>query len=499
MFIGNFDTSQKIIVLEGLDGTGKSALANELAQLLNGKAIIKHFSNSVTSKIAHNTLEEAFKVYNSELTETLSRDSHEVIILDRSWLSGEATRFAEKKDLIRKWPKDLYTPTHLFLLKLPEIERLKHISNRLNSKPLTNEEIRLKKDPQYREDYERALLQGAKSLGTSTIIRVLDGSILTIKQMADKIINLLDCNRLLLDPRKLATGDKFAIRNFYQSWEQRLNETPLPSEFISIYPDCNKVLSISDSDRKKHQCHFDNIGKLFDYNAFSKPRHPPLPIGFLNNQKDFDFPFRSDTPQAQDMPIAFPSINSKSYEYRLPASYSNLSELVQKVANIWCQLEANAHEYFAYLTISHSEVPSWVAQRRPTIHCDGFQSSRIEPKLKGEYAFVVSNTLPTSFYVESFDVSNLDPSRDNFFTAFNQQSKCDPINYQNYEIVMMDPYCMHTPIINSSDETITRTFARIIFSTREYDRLGNTHNFSFDYNWKMVRREAQLDLANPLK
>jgi thymidylate kinase len=47
---------------------------------------------------------------------------------------------------------------------------------------------------------------------------------------------------------------------------------------------------------------------------------------------------------------------------------------------------------------------------------------------------------------------------------------------------------------NVSDEPVTRTFVRIIYSTRQYDRLGNTHNPAFEYQWDMVRREAQLDL-----
>ncbi|MES2199910.1 MAG: hypothetical protein V4489_07065, partial [Chlamydiota bacterium] len=52
-----------------------------------------------------------------------------------------------------------------------------------------------------------------------------------------------------------------------------------------------------------------------------------------------------------------------------------------------------------------------------------------------------------------------------------------------------------TAVINTQEKPILRTFVRVIYSTRKYDRLGNAHNPAFDYEWEMVRREAQLDLA----
>jgi hypothetical protein len=63
-----------------------------------------------------------------------------------------------------------------------------------------------------------------------------------------------------------------------------------------------------------------------------------------------------------------------------------------------------------------------------------------------------------------------------------------------YEIMMMDSYCLHCPAINTGDDPVLRTFARIVYSTRIYDRIGNTHNAAFHYKWKMIRREVQMDL-----
>ena len=60
--------------------------------------------------------------------------------------------------------------------------------------------------------------------------------------------------------------------------------------------------------------------------------------------------------------------------------------------------------------------------------------------------------------------------------------------------MMMDSYGLHCPAINTGDDPVLRNFARIIHSTRIYDRTGNTHNPAFDYMWEMVRREVQMDL-----
>lgn len=483
---------QIIIALEGLDGTGKSALANELVGILGNQAVVKHYS-SHSSKDNNPSQEDIFQKYNNNLTAELSLDQHQYIILDRSWLSGEATRYAEMKDYVRTWPREIYKPTHLFILTLPEEQRTIHVNKRLKDKPITAEEKRLQEDPLYRQYYEKALREGVRSLKTYTLFRELDGTRLSIQKMAENIVYLLKCNRNLLNPRLLTTSNKLSLRPVYQSWKQRLDERQISTKYISIQP-VNENLTFEEATRKKHQCHFDNIGRIFDYNAFSLPRHPPLSIGFLEDKEVFDQPLEENMLQAQDMPIGFPT-TSEEYEYRVPEEYSKLREFIQKVANVWHKLEPNAHQYYAYLSVSYGTVPAWTAQRRPSIHCDGFQSVRVEPKERGEYTFVASNALPTVYYIESYDVSGLDPAKDDFFVAYSKSTQSDPVDCQKpYEIIMMDPYCLHAAIANTTDNPITRTFVKLIYSTRVYDRIGNAHNPAFDYTWKMVRREAQQDL-----
>lgn len=484
---------KRIIALEGLDGTGKSALAKELINILGADKSTAYHLAAPNQGIGKNTF---FEHANLALSKMIEAHHHQFIILDRSWLSGEATRFASEKGPLRKWPENLYQPTHIFLLTLPEAERLRHMRNRLKEVPFTEEEMRLENDAKYRSDYEWALKKGAKMLRTRALFRKLNGAALTIHQMALNIVSLLTINLALLNPRALATSDKLALRPLYQSWKQRPAEAEIPSgEFIKIIANASLTQKFDDDTRKRHECHFDNIGKVFEYNKFAGPRHPPVLVGVLEARADFDEPFPNSVLQAQDMPISFPTHDIGSYEYRLPACYAKLGEFVSKVANTWHALEPEAYKYFCYLSISHGVVSPWQHQRRPNIHCDGFQSARISPKIVGEYAFVASNSLPTLFYIDPFDTSQLDPAKHNFFTAYSKRSQTAPLSCQKkYEIMMMDPYCFHAAAINMSDHPIKRTFARMLYSTRIYDRLGNTHNPAFNYHWEMVCREAQLDL-----
>lgn len=317
-----------------------------------------------------------------------------------------------------------------------------------------------------------------------------------IERQAFEIIAALKHETKILDPRKMASGDKLSLRTYYETWKQRENVQPISgTDYIVIRPAKTAAPVFDTNCRKLHQCHFNNIGKVFEYDKFSEPRHPPVLIGVIEKKEQFDNPLTESVLQPQDMPIAFPTDNKDDYEYRLPVCYQNLQEFVEKVANTWHSLEENHHRYYAYLSISHGVIPPWQNQRRPNIHTDGFQGARVEPKEIGEYTFVVANKMPTIFYIESFDTSTLDPNIDNFFSAYSRLTNSKPLRcMEKYQIMMMDPYCFHAATTNYSHKPVTRTFARIIFSTRRYDREGNAHNPAFNYQWEMVKRDGLSNL-----
>ena len=57
----------------------------------------------------------------------------------------------------------------------------------------------------------------------------------------------------------------------------------------------------------------------------------------------------------------------------------------------------------------------------------------------------------------------------------------------------MEAYCDHRGV--EATEPTARTWIRLSFETRIFDRLGNAHNPMFSYDWKMVPRDIeQLNL-----
>jgi hypothetical protein len=55
----------------------------------------------------------------------------------------------------------------------------------------------------------------------------------------------------------------------------------------------------------------------------------------------------------------------------------------------------------------------------------------------------------------------------------------------------MDPYHVHRVGFNHTSRPIDRTFVKMTVSTEILNRVGNTHNPLFKYNWPMIPRSAE--------
>lgn len=241
-----------------------------------------------------------------------------------------------------------------------------------------------------------------------------------------------------------------------------------------------------------------SIGQVWDVNYAWRERSPwvvnhwkePLPL----NQSDVVLP------SVVDLPIKMPG----SGEYRLPREFACLEKLLRYLSSIEHQINPRVNQdYHAYLTVDTREVKAGTTQRSPGAHVDGFQGDRIQPKVPVDHSFLLSTGLPTLFHQQPFEVSSLDPRHDDFFLEFQRQ--LDPRKTRTYPdqtILFIDPYVVHSAAVASVD--CQRTFVRLSFSVRQFDRLGNGINPLFDYHWKMVSRDfrasissVQLQLATP--
>ena len=148
------------IVLEGLDGTGKSTTCAVLAQRLNAHCMRtppesmqdfrKYFDNQ--SIDARNSY---YMVGNFLAGKDMQRrtEEGETVVVDRYYASTIAYRLGQDNlvlppisDDVYKWPKELPLPTYMFLLTLPESDRIDRLVKR-TSIPETKEERDIKNQP----------------------------------------------------------------------------------------------------------------------------------------------------------------------------------------------------------------------------------------------------------------------------------------------------------------------------------------------------------------
>lgn len=229
------------------------------------------------------------------------------------------------------------------------------------------------------------------------------------------------------------------------------------------------------------------LNSPFDLQQFKRPR-TPISLGLINEESR-PVIFKEGAPRILDLPIKFPGSN-----YRLPAEVAHLAELVQKVADYEATINQSCHdEYYCYLTVDHGLVRPGTLQREAPCHVDGFQGARWNPKVRSNHTYTVSDVIPTVYYIQPFDFDQLDESKHNFFWEMNRQvaqtNSAHAWRPQPYELTLMDCYCVHRG--DECTAQTLRTFLRLSFEVRIFDREGNAHNPMFRYDWPMVPRDIE--------
>lgn len=231
----------------------------------------------------------------------------------------------------------------------------------------------------------------------------------------------------------------------------------------------------------------DKIGTIWDLENFKVPRRP-VELGRVPEDERPRIA-APGMPRTLDMPIKFPSS-----EFRVPAEFAQLRWLIQRVADIELQLNPRHYdEYYCYMTVDQGPVRPGTLQREAPCHVDGFQGARWSPKVRINHTYTVTDCLPTAYYVQPFDLSALDEARHNFFWEMNRQvaqtRSAHAWHPAPWELTLMDAYTVHRGA-EAPAET-HRTWIRLSFEVRIFDRLGNAHNPMFRYAWDMVPRDIE--------
>ena len=163
--------SKLLIVVEGLDGTGKSTLIASLCDLLDAK-LVSNPPEMFDSRISESELRTFFdnsdlnrrreyyrtaNFISSEIALNMLKNSH--VIMDRYWPSTAA--FSQMDENQPDWenlgtyPIGFVHPDVVFLLTVDEVNRAARIMHR--GEPMTDEEVRLSTLHHSREQVLNAL------------------------------------------------------------------------------------------------------------------------------------------------------------------------------------------------------------------------------------------------------------------------------------------------------------------------------------------------------
>lgn len=170
-------------------------------------------------------------------------------------------------------------------------------------------------------------------------------------------------------------------------------------------------------------------------------------------------------------------ISMKGSEYvKIPKRLLPFKKLITKV--LYREIYANCIDRYIYLTAKKVYVTPGNPGNRPGYHSDGFLTDNIN--------YIWSDSYPTVFCVQPFDVAE---SHHESMEQFEEQAKVEnETTYPDKSLIRLTTENIHrTPTIK---EPGFRMFCKISLSKHKYNLKGNSHNYLFDYNWKMYDRDA---------
>lgn len=230
------------------------------------------------------------------------------------------------------------------------------------------------------------------------------------------------------------------------------------------------------------------MNTVWDLERFKDPSRPAL-VAELDAEERRRYSAPSEAPNVLDMPIKFPGIR----EYRVPGAFAQFIPAIRRVADFEAAVNPHPDEYWCYMTVRRGPVEPGTAQHEAPCHVDGFQGARWNPKKRINHTYTLADCIPTTYYVQPFDFAGLDEAKHDFFWEMNWQvAQTDGAHAwrgEPYVIELMDAYCVHRG--TESEYAAYRTWLRLSFEERVFDRLGNAHNPLFDYSWEMVPRDIE--------
>lgn len=196
------------------------------------------------------------------------------------------------------------------------------------------------------------------------------------------------------------------------------------------------------------------------------------------------------------LPIKFPGT-----EYRVPNELECISAILELCASFEGRVNPHVNEYYTYLSLYRTYISTGERQLTAGLHSDGVQGRRIEPKLPIEHGYAVTDSYPTHFFPQAFDMTGIDVNVHLLDAVFESQVDRDNVvTNEPGTVIFFDAYCVHQAV--PAADSGWRAFLKVMYTPRQYDRLGNAVNqlFTKDYDregWEFQPRPIPQDLTLP--
>lgn len=266
----------------------------------------------------------------------------------------------------------------------------------------------------------------------------------------------------------------------------------------------NKIMLNSDIMFPSMQNKINHFNLLNKHNGFRKfhnrqwsldlfkSNDKPLMVGQVNGN---EFSKRSDKfLWTMDLPIKMPFS-----DIRVPDEFEQFREFIEKAYTHEVICNPNVHNWYAYLCIDQRQVLPMSTQRRPGAHADSFPTGNVHMNRLSDSVYLAYDCLPTEFCNGNFTFElSINTNINKEIISHFENKTNDVHTYPDYHIIKMDSGHVHQVGFNKTANPIDRTFIKLTFSPDIFNRIGNDHNYLFDYNWPLYERSVERNNSSVL-
>lgn len=246
---------------------------------------------------------------------------------------------------------------------------------------------------------------------------------------------------------------------------------------------------------RKRITHFNNLIKyngIVDFHSrrwsmdLFKEQSIPLVTGTFDNTFG-RYENRGNYLWVMDLPIKMPRTN-----IRIPYELDQFREFILKSFTHEALTNPHINDWFAYLCVDQRLAFPGSSQRRPGAHSDSFPTGNINMDRLSDSIYLGYTSLPTEFCIGNFAFNNnIDTSNNTQILDHFDKNTISVKTFNPYHIIKMDSGHVHRASINNDKYPIDRTFVKLTFSPDIFNRVGNDHNYLFNYDWPLYGRTIE--------